>query len=83
MNGRTKLSNKGDNSMNERETLYFEVLVYDYVSSIGGYRRTPLATRIFHDEEAAVAFARKTNNAKREVPLKIDIRQVIRIVNWQ
>lgn len=69
--------------MIDRKTLYFEVLVYDYVSSLGGYRRTPLATRVFYDEESAIAFARKTNNAKREVPVKIEIKQVCRIENWQ
>lgn len=69
--------------MNDRETLYFEVLIYDYVSNIGGYRRTPLATRIFHNEGAAVDFARKTSNAKREVPVKIEIKQICRIANWQ
>lgn len=63
----------------DRKTLYFEVLIYDYVSSIGGYRKTPLAVRTFCVEEEAVAFARSAMNEYR----KIEIKQVNRIVNWQ
>ena len=65
--------------MFDKKILYCEVLIYDYVSSIGRYRSTPIAVRTFCTEEEAVAFARKTISEYR----KIEIKQVCRIVNWQ
>lgn len=65
--------------MFDKKVLYFEVLIYDFVSSMGRYRSTPLAVRTFCTEEEAVAFARKEISEYR----KIKIKQVCQIENWQ
>lgn len=66
------------NTMFDKEIDHYTVDVYDYVSSIGGYRKTPLKTLRFDTDDEAVAFARKELDKGN----KVRVQQICNIVGW-
>lgn len=66
--------------MFDKEISHYNVIVYDYVSSIGGYRL--FKTIKCDTEESAVEIARDYIEDKN-IKFKVNIEQVCNVIGWE
>lgn len=65
--------------MFEKDAGYYNIIIYNYVSSAGGYLK--FKTEFRHTEEEAVKLARKYL-ADKSIKYKVEIEQVRKVIGW-
>lgn len=65
--------------MFDKELCWYNIIIYNYVSSAGCYLK--LKTEYRNTEEAAVKLARKYL-ADKNIKYKVEIEQVCKVVGW-